>query len=119
MTVTDLLVPTYRNMLRMLLGLLDKAEAQLGPDKAEALLSARLAPDMWPLSTQLRFAAVQAQEGPLRLLDRPLPQSVEDTLNEGRNAGENPGTLVQARARVGEALAFLDSPELQALATAP
>ena len=50
-------------MLRMLLGLLDKAEAQLGADQAEALLSARLAPDMWPLATQLRFAAVQAQDG--------------------------------------------------------
>ena len=119
MTLTDLLIPTYRNMLRMLLGLLDKAEAQLGPDKAGALLSARLAADMWPLSTQLRFAAAQAQEGPLRLLDRPLPQSVEDTLNEGRNAGENPGTMAEARARIGEALTFLDGPEVQALATAP
>ncbi len=57
MTLTDLLIPTYRNMLRMLLGLLDKAEAQLGPGQAETLLSARLAPDMWPLATQLRFAA--------------------------------------------------------------
>jgi uncharacterized protein len=60
MTLTDLLIPTYRNMLRMLKGLLDKAEAQLGADKAEGLLSARLAPDMWPLATQLRLAALQA-----------------------------------------------------------
>jgi hypothetical protein len=62
MTLTGLLVPTYRNMLRMLAGLLDKAEAQLGGDKAQALLSARLAPDMWPLATQLRLAALQAFE---------------------------------------------------------
>ena len=45
MNLTDLLVPTYRNMLQTLQGLLDKAEAQLGPEKAEALLSARLAPE--------------------------------------------------------------------------
>src|SRR3712207_7784797 len=50
----------FRSMLSMLLGLLDRAEAELGADGAEALLSARLAPDMWPLATQLRFAAVQA-----------------------------------------------------------
>jgi hypothetical protein len=60
MTLTDLLVPTWRNMLLMLKGLLDKAEAQLGADNAEALLSARLAPDMWPLAIQLRLAALQA-----------------------------------------------------------
>ena len=118
MTITDLLVPTYRNMLRMLLGLLDKAEAQLGPDKAEALLSARLAPDMWPLATQLRFAAVQAQEGPLRLLHQPLDR-LEPLLNEGRNAGEHPGTLAQARARIDEALAFLDGLDPQALDRSP
>jgi hypothetical protein len=68
MNLTDLLVPTYRNMLRTLSDLLDKAVDQLGADKAEALLSARLAPDMFPLATQLRFACVQAQEAPLRLL---------------------------------------------------
>jgi hypothetical protein len=106
-------------MLRMLLGLLDKAEAQLGTGKAEALLSARLAPDMWPLATQLRFAAVQAQEGPHRLLGLPIPQSVEDTQNEGRNAGEHPGTLEQARARIGEALALLESLSADALDEAP
>lgn len=41
MTLTDLLIPTYRNMLRTLRGLLDKAEAQLGADGAGALLAAR------------------------------------------------------------------------------
>ena len=119
MTLTALLVPTYRNMLRMLLGLLDKAGAQLGADKAEALLAARLAPDMWPLATQLRFAAVQAQEGPLRLLGQEMPQSVEDTLDEGRNAGDRPGTLAEARARLAEAIAFLDGLAPDALDQSP
>lgn len=118
MTLTDLLVPTYRNMLRTLRGLLDKAEAQLGPAKAEALLSARLAPDMFPLATQIRFAAVQAQEAPLRLLGRPL-DSIQPVLDEGRNAGERPGTLAEARARIDEALAFLDTLPAGALDQAP
>ena len=106
MTLTDLLIPTYRNMLRTLSGLLDKAEAQLGSEGAEALLSARLAPDMFPLATQIRFACVQAQEAPLRLLGRPL-HGLDELLDEGRNGGEQPGTLAGARARIEEALAFL------------
>ena len=119
MNLTDLLVPTYRNMLRTLGGLLDKAVGQLGPDKAEALLSARLAPDMFPLATQLRFACVQAQEAPLRLLGRPLPPSVEEVLDEGRNAGERPGTIAEARARIDQALAFLDTLPADALDAQP
>ena len=109
MTLTDLLIPTYRNMLQMLKGLLAKAEAQLGADKAEALLSARLAPDMWPLATQLRLAALQAQEAPLRMLGQPLPPALDDLLNEARGGGEHPGTLAEARARIDQALAFLDT----------
>lgn len=118
MNLTDLLVPTYRNMLRTLRGLIDKAEAQLGSGDAEALLRARLAPDMFPLATQIRFACVQAQEAPLRLLGRPL-EPLDDLLNEGRNAGEQPGTIAGARARIDEALAFLGGLGPDALDQAP
>ena len=105
MNLTDLLIPTYRNMLGTLRGLLDKAEAQLGAEGAQALLSARLAPDMFPLATQVRFACVQAQEGPLRLLGQPL-DGLQPLLDEGRNAGERPGTLAEARGRIDEAWPF-------------
>jgi hypothetical protein len=115
MTLTDLLVPTYRNMLRMLQGLLDKAEAQLGAANAETLLSARLTPDMWPLAAQLRLAALQAQEAPLRMLGRALPVSLEQLLDEARNGGERPGTLAQARGRIDEALVSLDALDVDAL----
>jgi hypothetical protein len=119
MNLTDLLVPTYRNMLRTLRGLINKAEAQLGGgDGAEALLRARLAPDMFPLATQIRFACVQAQEAPLRLLGAPLAP-LDALLNEGRNAGEQPGTIAGARARIDEALAFLDGFGPGALDQAP
>ncbi len=118
MTLTDLLIPTYRNMLCTLRGLLDKAEAQLGADGAEALLSARLAPDMFPLATQVRFACVQAQEGPLRLLGESL-DAIQPVLDEGRNGSEHPGTLAAARARIDEAFAFLDTLPADALDQAP
>src|SRR3569833_819402 len=103
MTLADLLIPTYRNNLNMLLVLLDKAEAQLGADATEALLSARLAPDMWPLATQLRLAALQAQEAPMRLLGQQMPGPLDELQTKARNGGEHPGTLAEARARIAEA----------------
>jgi hypothetical protein len=118
MTLTDLLVPTYRNMLQTLKGLLDKVEAQLGDEGAQALLSARLAADMFPLATQIRFAVVQAHEAPLRLLGASLTP-IDELLDEGRNAGDQPGTVADARARIDQALAFLDTLAPGALDQAP
>ncbi|QNM81816.1 DUF1993 domain-containing protein [Sphingomonas sabuli] len=114
MTITDLLIPTCRNMLATLRGLLDTAAAQLGGEAADALMAARLAPDMYPLATQVRFACVQAQEGPLRLMGRSL-DPIQPLLDEGRCAGERPGTLADARVRIDEALAFLDTLPADAL----
>lgn len=115
MTLASLVVPTYRQMLGALSGWLGKARSQLPPDEAEALLSARLAPDMFPLSTQIRFACVQAYEGVFRLGDEAFTPIVATLLNEGRNAGEQPGSLVEAQARIGETLAFLDGVDTAAL----
>lgn len=51
MTLPNVLVPTYVQMLRALSDWLAKAEAQMPNGGAEALLSACLASDMFPLST--------------------------------------------------------------------
>lgn len=51
MFLTNLLVPIHKRMLETLSGWLDKAQAQITQGGPEALLSARLAPDMFPLST--------------------------------------------------------------------
>jgi hypothetical protein len=67
MTLTQLLVPSYMHMLRTFSGWQNKAQDQLPKADAEALLSARLAPDMFPLSTQIRFVCAQAQEAIFRL----------------------------------------------------
>lgn len=108
MHLTDLLLPTWRNMLRTLSGLLDKARAQLPPEEAEALLSARLAPDMFPLVTQLCFAAYQAQDGVVRLRGEPRPARLDALAAEARD-GRGPGSLEEAKALLDEALAFLDA----------
>ena len=109
MQLTALLIPTYRNMLQTLRGLLAKAEAQLGPEQAEALLSARFAPDMFPLATQVRFAVLQVHDGVRYLRGEPWTAELDQIVAEGRNAGERPGTMAAAQARVDQALAQIDA----------
>lgn len=119
MALTKLLVPTYRQMLTAMSGWLDKARAQIGQAEAEALLSARLAPDMFPLSTQIRFACVQAREGVLRLGGSGDPEAIATLIDQGRNGGDEPGTLSGAQACIAGTLALLDSLAADALDTDP
>lgn len=114
MSLTTLLVPTYRQMLTALIGLLDKAGQQM-PERAEALLAARLAPDMLPLAAQIRFAAYQAQEAAFRLQGQPIPATLSALAREGWATNTAPGTLAEARARLTQALAALDGLPPEAL----
>lgn len=107
MKLLDVLVPTYVQMLGSLSAWLEKAQAQMPGGEADALLSARLAPGMFPLSTQVRFACVQAQEGMFRLQGRAFPDTVEILLNEGRNVAEHPGSVTDARARIDETISVV------------
>lgn len=109
MTLPDMLAPTYVQMLGALSAWLGKAEAQRPAGEADALLVARLAPDMFPLATQVRFACVQAQEGMFRLREQAFPPSIEVLLNEGRNAAERPGSIADARARIAETVAIVEA----------
>jgi hypothetical protein len=108
MTLSDLLLPTYTQMLGTMATWLDKAEAARGGE-AEALLSARLSPDMFPLATQVRFACRQAQEAVFRLQARDFPPAIQQLLEEARNAGERPGTIADARARINETLTVVEA----------
>ncbi|SEQ22472.1 hypothetical protein SAMN05216548_103113 [Faunimonas pinastri] len=108
MTLPDLLIPTYVQMLGALSAWLGKAETQRPGGGAEALLAARIAPDMFPLSTQVRFACVQAQEGIFRLRGQDFPASVGILLDEGRNAAEHPGSIEDARKRIAETIALVE-----------
>lgn len=114
-SLTQLLVPTAVQMLAALDGWLAKAEAERGTDGADALMAARLAPDMFPLATQVRFACVQALEPLYRLRDLPFPELIGEMLAEGRAADAAPGTLAAARARIAETLAVLRAVEPDAL----
>lgn len=105
MTNSELLLPTYRQMLEALSAWLKKGQRQ--SDSADALMAARLAPDMFPLATQVRFACLQAQEGVHRLRHEAFPSRLDILLEEGRNGGERPGTMADALLRIDETLAFL------------
>ncbi|WP_295517065.1 DUF1993 domain-containing protein [uncultured Pseudomonas sp.] len=109
MTFTDILVPTYTHMLQALSAWLGKAQTQRPEGDAETLLVARLAPDMFPLATQIRFACVQAQEGLLRLHGQAFPSSLTVLLDEGRQAAERPGSIATAQARISETLQVVRS----------
>jgi hypothetical protein len=109
MKLLDILLPTYVQMLGALSAWLAKAEAQMPDGQADALMSASLAPDMFPLSTQVRFACVQALEGLFRLQGRAFPDTVELLLNEGRNAAGRPGSIADARTRIDETLRVVDA----------
>lgn len=110
MPLTSFLVPSFTQMLRSLAAWLDKAAAheRASGGEVDALMSKRLAPDMYPLSAQVRFACFQAQEAAHRLRGVPLPEKLEEVRREGWNAGERPGSLADAQARIAEAISFLD-----------
>lgn len=117
MTLPDMLLPTYVQMLTALSAWLRKAEAQRPDGAAEALLTARLAPDMFPLSTQIRFACVQAQEGIARLRGQPLAADIAILLEEGRNAAERPGSIADALARIDQSVAMANAADTPDIAT--
>lgn len=119
MMLSDVLLPTYVQMLGALSAWLTKAEAQRPGEEGGALLTARLAPDMFPLSTQVRFACRQAQEGVFRLQGREFPASAQALLDEGRNGGEAPGTLADAQARIAETLAVVEKAVAEGIAIDP
>ena len=106
MQLTAILIPTLTNQLTALGGWLDKAEAFAAErgEQPDRLLTLRLAPDMWPLASQLRIVAFQAQEPIFRLRGQPVPDALVGVRTEGSNAGEQPGTWGEARARLAEAL---------------
>ena len=106
-------------MLGVLSKWLAKAEAQRPAGEAEAMLAARLAPDMFPLATQIRFACRQAQEGLYRLLEQDFPPSLQILLDEGRNAGERPGSIADAQARIAETLAVVEHAAASGIAIDP
>lgn len=94
MNAKDLLVPTQRNMLGTLKGLLAKAAAD---QRGDALMQARLADDMHPLAVQVRFLCNMVGEA----IDRVTGITFVST-------EEDPATLDEAIIRIGSTLEQLD-----------
>lgn len=84
---------TYANMLGTLDNLVSKAERH---EKGEALLQVRLADDMFPLSTQLRFVCNMPGEALARLTGLAFTSNDAD-----------PTTLAEARARIADTKAMV------------
>jgi len=108
--LTQLLIPTYLNQLAALGGWLDKGEAHAaehGNDPHD-LLKVRLAVDMFPLGTQLRFIAYLTQEAVYRLRHRQVPDELTAIRTHGATRPDEPGTLAELRALLADAAAFLE-----------
>ena len=105
----DVLLSTYTQMLRAQSAWLAKAVSQRPADQADALLASRIAPDMFPLATLVRFACVSGQEGVFRLRAQEFPRTHQARLDEGRSAGKRPGAIADAQSRIAETLAIVEA----------
>lgn len=93
-------VPVFKQMLGGLQGILTKAEAHATARKIEpdALLQARLFPDMFPLVRQVQIACDFGKSVPARLAGVDVP-SYED----------NEKTFAELHARIAKTLAFAEA----------
>ncbi|BBB09706.1 DUF1993 domain-containing protein [Sphingopyxis sp. EG6] len=96
----DMTVPAYQNGLRALSAQLDKAltwGAQNDVGELQ-LIVARLAPDMFPLASQIRFSCLQAIQPPTRLGVTGAPTLTDDAAD-----------FAGLQAQIAATLAWLDS----------
>lgn len=93
-------VPVYVRLLNALTAILDKAaaHAKAGKYEPEALLTAHLFPDMWPLAKQVQAVASHARRGTARLAGLPIP-----TVDESGTSFDD------LKGQIAETLAFLKS----------
>ncbi len=100
LTMSRAAIPMFKQYLTALTRTLDKAEGHAALHKIdpEALLKARLYPDMFPLASQVQFACDFAKGAVSRLAGVPVP-SYED----------NEKTFADLRARIAKTLAFINS----------
>ena len=92
-------VPVFRQMLTSLSAILTKAEAHAIDKKIEpnALLQARLFPDMFPLIRQVQIATEFARGASARLAGVEVPTAANDE-----------ATFADLQAHLTKAIAFLD-----------
>lgn len=99
-TLHDIALPTYRRFLANLSAMIAKGEAHVraqGGDP-EALVEARLAPDMKTLAGQVQLASDSAKGGAARLAGQTPPSFADEET-----------TLAQLQDRIARTQAFLDT----------
>ncbi|WP_337661270.1 DUF1993 domain-containing protein [Erythrobacter sp. Alg231-14] len=101
MTLYDQSIAVYRTRIDTMIGMLTKAEAHA---KGDALLESRLADDMHPLATQVRFVTNLPGEALPRLMGR-----------EFTSRDDNETTIAGAKAALVETTALLDGITADAL----
>ncbi len=94
MTLYDQSIAVFRSRINAMIGMLTKAEAHA---KGDALLEARLADDMHPLATQVRFVT--------NLPGEALPRLTKRTF---ASRDDNETTIAAAKAALAETAALLD-----------
>ena len=98
------LVPTYYQMMVALLAWLKKTD--LEAKSGENFLAAKLADDMFPLSSQIRFCCVQVYEGIARLSGEELPEIWHTLMAESKRGHEEPGSMQTAMTWIEDAIAY-------------
>lgn len=92
-------IPVYKQMLNGLSGILKKAEAHVTEKKIDpnALLQARLYPDMFPLLRQVQISCDFARSAAARLSNTDIPKVAEDQQ-----------TFADLQKLIADALTFVD-----------
>lgn len=106
----EMTIPAYRNGLRALSAQLDKALAW-GADNNIGelqLVVARLAPDMFPLASQVRFSCLQALQPPARLGAAGAPELTDDATD-----------FAGLQTQIATTLAWLDTVDAAAIDADP
>ncbi len=100
LSMYDASIPVFKQVLTSLSAILDKAEAHAAEKKIDpnALLQARLFPDMFPFTRQIQVAADFAKGASARLAGVDVPK-YDDTEQ----------SMADLKERIAKTLAFIDS----------
>jgi uncharacterized protein len=106
MTMYAASVPVFQHMLRNLVHILDKGEANAQARKFDpsVLVNARLAPDMLPFARQILIACDAAKLGVARISGRDAPKFEDDE-----------ASLADLKARIQKTLDYLETVPASAL----
>jgi hypothetical protein len=106
MSVSNSSIPAFEKGLKVLLALLDKAEAYAEAKKIEpaVLLNTRLFPDMFAFTGQVQRACDQAKNGSSRLAGIAPPRFEDDEK-----------TAADLRARIAKTIAFMKTLDVKAI----